>query len=118
MNSSAQPFRRIASSKLWTPQGLVSSPLVTLSADGRMLSVEVCPEPDRMPLTEFYAGLLVPGFPADYRVAFARLLARPDVPLCSSLPQVVTESGGVLVVISGLDYSTLRLTSRSQILKL
>ena len=71
MTSSApRPSRRIASNLLWTPQGLVQHPLLTLGADGRVLSAECCPDPDRLAATEFYAGLLVPDFPADYRAAF------------------------------------------------
>ena len=92
MTSSApRPSRRIASNLLWTPQGLVRHPLLTLGADGRVLSAEYCPDPDRLAATEFYAGLLVPDFPADYRAAFD---------------------------ISGLDYDSLRLTPQSQIRKL
>lgn len=118
MNSSApRPFRRIASNLLWTLQGLLRSPLVTLAPDGRVLSAEVCPEPDRLASTEFYAGLLVPGFPEEYRAVFEELRAACK-PLPELLPQVVTDRGGVLVVISGLDYDTLRLTPQSQIRKL
>lgn len=61
MNSSAQPFRRIASNLLWTPQGLLRNPLVGVAADGRILTVDTCDEPDRSPGTEFYAGVLAPG---------------------------------------------------------
>lgn len=116
MNSSAQPTRRIASNLLWTPQGLVRNPLVTLSAEGRLLRVESCPEPDRRPATEFYSGLLVAGFPADYRAAFVRL-RESGLPLGESLPALVRPDG-VVVVLSGLHYDTLRLTPRSAILKL
>ena len=110
MTSSApRPSRRIASNLLWTPQGLVRHPLLTLGADGRVLSAECCPDPDRLAATEFYAGLLVPDFPADYRAA--------ALPLSELLPRIVTP-GGALVVISGLDYDSLRLTPQSQIRKL
>ena len=102
MNSSAQPTRRIASNLLWTPQGLVRNPLVTLSAEGRLLRVESCPEPDRRP--------------ADYRAAFVRL-REAGLPLGEALPALVRPDG-VAVVLSGLDYDTLRLTPRSAILKL
>ncbi|WP_295937704.1 amidohydrolase family protein [uncultured Alistipes sp.] len=61
MNSSVLPSRRIASNLLWTPQGLVRNPLVGVAADGTVLSVETCAEPDRLPGTEFYAGVLAPG---------------------------------------------------------
>lgn len=101
---------------LWTPQGLVRHPLLTLGPDGRVLRAESCPEPDRLAATEFYAGLLVPGFPADYRAAFGGMRTAA-APLSELLPQVVT-SGGVLVVISGLDYESLRLTPQSQIRKI
>ena len=116
MNSSAQPSRRIASNLLWTPQGIVRDPLLTLAPDGRVLASERCSDPDRLASTEFYSGLLVPGFPEDYRAAFERLRSAA-APLPGVLPQIVTP-GGVLVVISGLDYDSLRLTPQSQILKL
>lgn len=118
MTSSApRPSRRIASNLLWTPQGLVRHPLLTLGADGRVLSAECCPDPDRLAATEFYAGLLVPGFPDDFRAAFERLCRSSAAPLPELLAQTVTP-GGVLVVISGLDYESLRLTPRSQIRRL
>ena len=105
MTSSApRPSRRIASNLLWTPQGLVRHPLLTLGADGRVLSAE------------FYAGLLVPDFPADYRAAFDGMRVAA-LPLSELLPRIVTP-GGALVVISGLDYDSLRLTPQSQIRKL
>ena len=105
MTSSApRPSRRIASNLLWTPQGLVRHPLLTLGADGRVLSAECCPDPDRLAATEFYAGLLVPDFPADYRAAFDGMRAAA-LPLSELLPRIVT-SGGALVVISGLDYDS------------
>ena len=100
MTSSApRPSRRIASNLLWTPQGLVRHPLLTLGADGRVLSAESCPDPDRLAATEFYAGLLVPDFPADYRAAFDGMRAAA-LPLSELLPRIVTP-GGALVVILG-----------------
>ena len=58
MTSSAQPNRRIASNLLWSSAtGLVRHPLAELTAAGRLLAVVSCPEPDRLPATEFYAGL-------------------------------------------------------------
>ena len=114
MTSSApRPSRRIASNLLWAPQGLVRHPLLTLGADGRVLSAESCPDPDRLAATEFYAGLLVPDFPADYRAAFDGMRVAA-LPLSELLPRIVTP-GGALVVISGLDYDSLRLTPQSQI---
>lgn len=116
MNSSAGPFRRrIASNLLWTPQGLVRQPLVTFCEDGTFL-VERCPMPDRLPATEFHAGLLVADFPADYRSAFERLRESAD-DLLTTLPQTVVD-GGIWVVLSGLDYAAMRLTPRSQIRRL
>lgn len=87
MNSSVQPSRRIASNLLWTPSGVVRNPLVGVAQDGRILTVETCTEPDRSPFTEFWAGMLVPDFPADYFSAFARLLARREMPL----PELLSE---------------------------
>lgn len=56
------PSRRIASNWLWTPAGFVRHPLVEADAGGRITSVATCADPDRLPATEFYAGILVPGF--------------------------------------------------------
>ena len=95
MTSSApRPSRRIASNLLWTPQGLVRHPLLTLGADGRVLSAECCPDPDRLAATEFYAGLLVPDFPADYRAAFDGMRAAA-LPLSELLPRIVTPGGAL-----------------------
>lgn len=118
MNSSEQPLRRIASNRLWTSGGIVRWPLVTLSAEGRVLRIERCPDPDRRAGTEFYAGLLVGDFPADYRRAFDALLTRLSEPLTETLPPLLRPGEGVWVVLSGLDYATLRLTPQSRILRL
>ena len=53
----------------------------------------------------------------DFRAAFERLCRSSAAPLPELLAQTVTP-GGVLVVISGLDYESLRLTPRSQIRRL
>lgn len=117
MNSSVQPFRRrIASNLLWTPEGLVRRPLVTFFGEAGDFLVESCAAPDRLASTEFYAGLLVADFPAEYRTAFERLRAS-DEDLLTTLPQTVVE-GGIWVVISGLDYATMRLTPQSRIQRL
>ncbi|MDE6046562.1 MAG: cytosine deaminase [Alistipes sp.] len=110
--------RKIASNLLWTPQGVVRDPLVEIAADGRMRSLAVCAEPDRMPFVEFYAGLLVFDFPADFRAAFAALQDTPDESLAERLPGLVVPGGGIPVVISGLDYASLRLTPAATIRKI
>lgn len=81
MNSCAQPSRRIASNLLWTAGRVIRNPLVEVGADGRLRLVGTCPQPDRLPFTEFYAGLLVAGFLQDYRFAFAFLKTRRETPL-------------------------------------
>lgn len=45
-----------------TPQGWLRNPLIEVAPDGEILSVVAVEAPDRSPSTEFYAGLLVPGF--------------------------------------------------------
>ncbi|MCM1151299.1 MAG: cytosine deaminase [Alistipes sp.] len=107
--------RKIASNLLWTPQGLIRRPLVEIARDGRVLSVGSCSDPDRLPFVEFRAGLLVPDFPEDFRAAFRSLPA--GRPLFESLPPILSPGGGILVVISGLDYETLRLTAAARIEK-
>lgn len=129
MNSCVPPFRKIASNRLWTPGGVLRHPVVTLSAQGRIVGVAACDEPDRQPFTEFYAGLLVADFPADYRAAFERLrtlCAEPaggvsapqsgqPLSLDEALRRLVPARGGCLVALFGLEYAPLRLTAQSGI---
>lgn len=126
MNSCVPPFRKIASNGLWTPDGVMRHPLVTLSGEGCVIATTECVDPDRQPFTEFYAGLLVADFPVDYRTAFDELRA-----VCGTVPQtsdvagalsldealrhVVPAEPGCLVVLSGLEYAPLRLTPQSRI---
>lgn len=114
MNSRKNNNRRIAANLLWTPQGIVRNPLVMFSPEGRPLHIEQCADPDRLPATEFHAGLLVLDFPADYRAAFEALQAE-NAPLNELLPRCVPAEGGIAVVLSGLDYDRLRLTPQSRI---
>ena len=100
---------------MWTPQGIVRNPLLRISETGRVLSVDECPDPDREPLTEFYAGLLVADFDADYRAAFAQLCACSGQSLAETLHTAITPGRGIVVAISGLDYDTLRPTPRTRI---
>ena len=117
MNSSARPFRRrIASNLLWTPQGIVRSPVVTFYDAEDDFVVETCPCPDRLPETEFHAGLLVADFPPEFLEAFGRLRASSG-DLLTELPHTVVP-GGVWVVLSGRDYARMRLTAASRIRRL
>ena len=100
---------------MWTPQGIVRNPLLRISETGRVLSVDECLDPDREPLTEFRAGLLVADFDADYRAAFARLCTCSGQSLAETLHTAITPGRGVVVAISGLDYDTLRPTPRTRI---
>lgn len=127
-----QPHRKIASNLLWTPWGVVRRPLLELSADGRIVSADRCDDPDRSAATEFYAGLLVAGFPDDWLSAFEALRRRPE-PLDTLLEEAtraayassfcpgpaadicLPAAAAPLVLLSGLDYTALRLTDRSEI---
>lgn len=91
MNSCVPPSRRIASNRLWTPRGVVCDPLVEIAPDGRVRLLGVCSRPDSLPLTEFYGGVLVPGFPAGYRDAFARLMLRRERPLEELLAELIPD---------------------------
>lgn len=118
MSSSVPSTRKIASNRAWTPGGLICNPLLTLDAEGRVLSLDVCSEPDRMASTEFYAGVLVPDFPADFQSVFDGMRAQTQLSLTELLARLVPATEGVVVVIWGLDYETMRLTAQSQIRKL
>lgn len=109
------PPRKIASNLLWTPRGILRHPLVEVAEGGRIVSVSSCPDPDRLPFVEFRPGLLVPDFPRDFRTVFRAL--PPDSPLSQTLPPLLTPGRGLLVVISGLDYGSLRLTPAARIEK-
>ncbi len=113
------PCRKIASNLLLTAAGdLVRNPLVYLSAEGRILAVRRLDEAagaDRSPFTEFHAGLLVPRFPADWRDRFEALRGDRTTPLPQLLAPLLRPEGGVLVLLSGLDYDRMTLTDRSAI---
>lgn len=115
MNSCVPPFRRIASNLLWTPEGIVRDPLVVFDRDGVVRFVECCADPDRQPFAEFRAGLLVPGFPREWRAAFEGMQARAATPLPELLAALVSAREGIPVVLSGLDYDALRLLPGSRI---
>lgn len=119
MDSSAPRSRKIASNLLWLNGELLRDPIVEINAAGRPTAVGRCAEPDRQAATEFYAGLLVADFPADWRAAFGALRAAaeadPRATLRELLPQIVPAREGILAVISGLEYPSLRLTERSTI---
>lgn len=109
--------RRIAAHLLWTPGGIVRHPVAEVGEHGDVRWIGSSADPDREPFTAFFAGLLVPDFPRDFRAVFARLQMQPDISLAEVLSAVVTPGCGVPVVISGLDYETLRLTPHSRIMK-
>lgn len=111
MSSCAQPSRRIASNLLWTAGGIIRNPLVEVGADGRLRLAGTCPQPDRLPFTEFYAGLLAAGFPHDWRAAFAFLKTRRETPLADlfaefrigeAMPEHGTFEGGPSAASDGV----------------
>lgn len=111
-------LRKIASNLLWTSQGLVRHPLVELADDGSVRSVASCPEPDRLAFVEFRPGLLVFDFPVDFRAVFERFRAVPARSVAEWLHAVVVPGRGIPVLISGLDYRSLRLTPQARIERL
>lgn len=110
-----QPARKIASNYLLTHEGLIASPLVTCSADGRLLSVQLCENPDREPLTEFYAGVLVVGLDA---TAVIPLLTDHTTPITELLRPHIDAERQTLHLLSGLDYRQLRCTEQSRLQRL
>ncbi len=109
--------RKIASNRLWTPDGVVHNPLVEFDDSGRMVSVVSCPEPDREAMTEFYSGVMIPNFPNLWRETFAAMLLRRNEPLEKLLAESITQTTTTTctVIISGLNYSPLQLTDKSEI---
>ena len=57
LSKTSNPLRRIASNKLLTREGITLHPLVELDDRGEVVRIVACPEPDREPYTEFYAGI-------------------------------------------------------------
>lgn len=55
-------MRRISSHLLLTPSGLLPDRVVTVADDGRIVDISTSPHLDREPGTEFFPGVLVPGF--------------------------------------------------------
>lgn len=58
-------MRRIASHYLWTPRGFIKNPVIEADAEGRIVAVTSAADRtaiDAMSATEFYAGILTPGW--------------------------------------------------------
>lgn len=108
-------MRKIASNLLWQDSRLERDPLLTLDDEGRILSLDHRPAPDREPFTEFYSGCMVLSFPGDYRTVFDLMMGE-EAPLDELLRRHVVPPGeGIPAIISGIDYDTMRLTPRSAI---
>lgn len=110
--------RRIASNYIWSRErGFEAHPVAVVGDGGDITSFKLLADPDREPMTEFFSGVLVGGFPSAWRETFAEMMASP----CRTLDTLLRErvgDGGCVVVISGLDYATMSLTPRSQLLKI
>ena len=81
--------RRIAAHLLWTPGGIVRHPVAEVGEYGDVRWIGTSADPDREPFTAFFAGLLVPDFPRDFRAVFARMQMQLDIPLAEALAAVV-----------------------------
>ena len=107
-----QPSRKIASNALLTANGtLLRQPLMGLDAEGRVVSVVQCAEPDREPFTEFRAGVLVVGLS---RAAFEAVRDDHTTPLTALLPPHLDSGNGHPALLSGLDYATMCFTTESR----
>ncbi len=99
---------------------MVRNPLVGFDSSGCAVEILSCDEPDRKPFTEFYAGLMVLDFPVRWRETFSAMMQRRDKPLEELLEEIVlpTSETTCTVIISGMEYSPLRLTAQSEIVKI
>ncbi len=104
-------MRKIASNLLFDGRRLLRAPLVELSDTGEVLRITQSDRPDNEPFTEFYAGLLVVGLDT---AALPQLLADRATPLPDLLPPYINPARGGLTLLTGLDYTTLRLTAASR----
>lgn len=102
LSKTSKPLRRIASNKLLSREGITLHPLVELDDRGEVVRIITCPEPDREPYTEFYAGLLVIGLTE----AAIEQLQKSREPLTEWLPAILTDQP-LLHLVTGLNYSTL-----------
>lgn len=94
------------------------NPLVEFSAEGAFVCAREISGVDQVPHTEFYAGMLVVGFKEDYRTAFSEMMASADRSLEDLLPRYTSDTQGIAVVISGIDYERLALTDRAKIMRI
>lgn len=94
---------------------MVRNPLVEWDAAGHVVSLRTCDAPDREPFTEFLAGLLVLDFPRDIRAMLDRMQRQADVSLSEQLSRICPVEEGVAVIISGIDYETMQLTTDTRI---
>ncbi len=110
--------RQIASNYIWSRErGFEAHPVATVDATGRITACRLVADPDREPFTEFFSGVLVGGFPVAYREVFREMMTSQEKGLDALLRENITGEGCV-VVISGLDYGTMSLTPRSEIMRI
>jgi hypothetical protein len=107
-----QPSRKIASNALLTADGVLHSrPLIRFDAAGAVVAVDFCEHPDREPFTEFRAGIVVLGFS---REAFEAVRHNHDTPITELLPPWMEHDATRASLLTGLDYTTMRLTEQSR----
>lgn len=110
-----QPARKIASNYLLTCEGLTPAPLVSIAPDGALLAIRQVEHPDREPLTEFYAGVLVIGLDAE---RFAQLATDHTTPLVELITPHLDPTRKNLLLISGLDYRRMVCTAQTRLQRL
>ncbi len=62
MNCSHPPHRRVASNLMLMDGAFVSHPLLEIDSQGTIISISTYSHVDRLDHTEFYNGIIVPGF--------------------------------------------------------
>lgn len=104
-------MRKIASNLLFDGVTLHRNPVVELSDEHRVVGIRTTETPDREPLTEFYAGLLVVGLEV---ACLPRLLADHTTPITDRLAPYINPARDGLTLLTGLDYKRLSPTADSR----
>ena len=55
-------LRKISSHYVWTPQGFLSSAILSFAPDGTLVEIETSEQVDSCEGVEFFSGVLIPGF--------------------------------------------------------
>ena len=121
------PWRKIAAHYAMTPSGLIPWAVVTIGADGTILSVESHEEIDSHYGVEFYSGILIPateelkmfpGVPLEELLARATVNGAEALGVAGKYGSIETGKAPGIALLEGIDWRDMTLLPDASIRRL